>query len=94
MGMNMVSKGTEIALKRLQDVFPEMDILSLSGNFCTDKKSAAINWIEGRGKSVIAEAVVPARIVKDVLKTTVSALVEVHVAKNLVGSAMAGAIGG
>lgn len=47
MGMNMVSKGTEIALKRLQDVFPDMDVISLSGNFCTDKKSAAINWIEG-----------------------------------------------
>jgi hypothetical protein len=37
---------------------------------------------------------VPARIVKDILKTTVKALVEVHVAKNLVGSAMAGSIGG
>lgn len=36
----------------------------------------------------------PAKIVKDVLKTTVNALVEVHIAKNLVGSAMAGAIGG
>jgi hydroxymethylglutaryl-CoA reductase (NADPH) len=94
MGMNMVSKGTEAGLRRLQDVFPDMDILSLSGNYCTDKKSAAINWIEGRGKSVIAEAIVPARIVKDVLKTTVKALVEVHVAKNLVGSAMAGSIGG
>lgn len=94
MGMNMVSKGTEFSLKRLQEVFPEMEVLSLSGNFCTDKKSAAVNWIEGRGKSVIAEAIVPARVVKDVLKTTVSALVEVHVAKNLVGSAMAGSLGG
>ena len=38
-----------------QDVFPDMEIISLSGNFCTDKKPAAVNWVEGRGKSVVAE---------------------------------------
>ena len=38
------------------------------GNLCTDKKPAAINWLEGRGKSVVAEAIVPAHIVKSVLK--------------------------
>jgi hydroxymethylglutaryl-CoA reductase (NADPH) len=38
LGMNMVSKGTEAALRRLQDVFADIDILSLSGNYCTDKK--------------------------------------------------------
>ena len=32
-----------------------MEIISLSGNFCTDKKPAAVNWVEGRGKSVVAE---------------------------------------
>ena len=44
MGMNMLSKGTELSLKRVQMEFPEMEILSLSGNFCTDKKPAAVNW--------------------------------------------------
>lgn len=44
MGMNMLSKGTEIALKYVQKEFPDMEILSLSGNFCTDKKPAAVNW--------------------------------------------------
>lgn len=44
MGMNMLSKGTELALKTVQQRFPEMEILSLSGNFCTDKKPAAVNW--------------------------------------------------
>ncbi|KAL3285588.1 hypothetical protein HHI36_000118 [Cryptolaemus montrouzieri] len=37
MGMNMLSKGTEKALQHLHDCFPDMDILSLSGNYCTDK---------------------------------------------------------
>lgn len=68
--------------------------LSLSGNFCTDKKPAAVNWIEGRGKSVVCEAIVPADVVTNVLKTSVHALVDVNISKNLIGSAMAGSVGG
>ncbi|KZT28046.1 hypothetical protein NEOLEDRAFT_1059551 [Neolentinus lepideus HHB14362 ss-1] len=94
MGMNMISKGTEKALEVLQKEFPEMVVLALSGNYCTDKKPAAINWIEGRGKSVVAEAVIPGKIVKTVLKTTVESLCNLNVKKNLIGSAMAGSIGG
>ncbi|KAF7323677.1 3-hydroxy-3-methylglutaryl coenzyme A reductase [Mycena kentingensis (nom. inval.)] len=94
MGMNMISKGTEKALEVMQDQFPEMVVLALSGNYCTDKKPAAINWIEGRGKSVVVEAVVPGKVVKSVLKTTVEALCNLNTKKNLVGSAMAGSIGG
>ncbi|KAI5996499.1 hydroxymethylglutaryl-coenzyme A reductase-domain-containing protein [Pisolithus orientalis] len=94
MGMNMISKGTEKALEAMQKQFPEMATLALSGNYCTDKKPAAINWIEGRGKSVVAEAVVSGKVVKGVLKTTVEALCNLNTKKNLVGSAMAGSIGG
>ncbi|KAH0628022.1 hypothetical protein JD844_008674 [Phrynosoma platyrhinos] len=94
MGMNMISKGTEKALARLQEEFPDLHVLAVSGNYCTDKKPAAINWIEGRGKSVVCEAVIPAKVVKEVLKTTTEAMIEVNVNKNLVGSAMAGSIGG
>ena len=60
---------------------------------CTDKKPAAINWVEGRGKSVVAEAVVPAHVVKSVLKTSTSALVDLNISKNLIGSSMAASIG-
>jgi hydroxymethylglutaryl-CoA reductase (NADPH) len=94
MGMNMISKGTEAALAVLTERFPAAVVLALSGNYCTDKKPAAINWIEGRGKSVVAEAVVPGAVVKSVLKTTVAAMCNLNVKKNLVGSAMAGSIGG
>ncbi|XP_054628785.1 3-hydroxy-3-methylglutaryl-coenzyme A reductase-like [Dunckerocampus dactyliophorus] len=94
MGMNMISKGTEQALSRLQQHFPDLQVLAVSGNYCTDKKPAAINWIEGRGKSAVCEATIPAHVVKEVLKTTTKALVEVNINKNLVGSAMAGSIGG
>uniref|UniRef100_A0A0W0GEY0 3-hydroxy-3-methylglutaryl coenzyme A reductase n=1 Tax=Moniliophthora roreri TaxID=221103 RepID=A0A0W0GEY0_MONRR len=94
MGMNMISKGTEKALEVMQKNFPEMITLALSGNYCTDKKPAAINWIEGRGKSIVAEAVIPGKVVETVLKTTVDALCNLNIKKNLVGSAMAGSVGG
>ncbi|KAJ3604407.1 hypothetical protein NHX12_029148 [Muraenolepis orangiensis] len=94
MGMNMISKGTEQALSRLQEEFPELQVLAVSGNYCTDKKPAAINWIEGRGKSAVCEATIPASVVREILKTTTASLVEVNINKNLVGSAMAGSIGG
>ncbi|XP_068430398.1 3-hydroxy-3-methylglutaryl-coenzyme A reductase-like isoform X2 [Clinocottus analis] len=94
MGMNMLSKGTEQALHRLRQQHPDVEVLSVSGNYCTDKKSAAINWIVGRGKSAVCEATVPADVVREVLKSSAASLVELNINKNLVGSAMAGSIGG
>eukprot|EP01116_Phalansterium_solitarium_P009237 TRINITY_DN23303_c0_g1_i1.p1 TRINITY_DN23303_c0_g1~~TRINITY_DN23303_c0_g1_i1.p1 ORF type:complete len:544 (-),score=168.57 TRINITY_DN23303_c0_g1_i1:454-1956(-) len=94
MGMNMVSKGVEKALDLLQEYFPDLDPVSLSGNYCTDKKHSAINWIEGRGKSVVCEAIIKGDIVRSILKTNVADLVELNINKNLVGSAAAGSIGG
>lgn len=94
MGMNMLSKGTEQALHRLKEQFPDMEVLSVSGNYCTDKKPAALNWILGRGKSVVCEATISGKVVREVLKSSTAALVELNINKNLVGSAMAGSIGG
>ena len=96
MGMNMISKGVEHALHVMSTDggFPDMDIVSVSGNYCIDKKPAAINWIEGRGKSVVAEAIIPGDIVKDVLKTDVDTLVDLNISKNFIGSAMAASVGG
>jgi len=94
MGMNMVGKGVEKALNILTEQFPETHVIALSGNVCTDKKPSAINWIEGRGKSVVCEAIIPESVVRDVLKTTPEALIEANYAKNLIGSAVAGSIGG
>ncbi|RAL37751.1 hypothetical protein DM860_000445 [Cuscuta australis] len=94
MGMNMVSKGVQNVLDFLLNEFPDMDVIGISGNFCSDKKPAAVNWIEGRGKSVVCEAVIPEEVVKKVLKTTVHSLVELNMLKNLTGSAIAGSLGG
>ncbi|CAH9114358.1 unnamed protein product [Cuscuta europaea] len=94
MGMNMVSKGVQNVLDFLLNEFPDMDVIGISGNFCSDKKPAAVNWIEGRGKSVVCEATVPEEVVKKVLKTSVHSLVELNMLKNLTGSAIAGSLGG
>ncbi|XP_076933955.1 3-hydroxy-3-methylglutaryl coenzyme A reductase 2-B-like [Bidens hawaiensis] len=94
MGMNMVSKGVQNVLDFLHNDFPDMDVMGISGNYCSDKKPAAVNWIEGRGKSVVCEAVIKEEVVQKVLKTTVAALVELNILKNLTGSVMAGALGG
>ncbi|XP_057776509.1 3-hydroxy-3-methylglutaryl coenzyme A reductase 1 [Salvia miltiorrhiza] len=94
MGMNMVSKGVQNVLDYLHNEFPDMDVIGISGNFCSDKKPAAVNWIEGRGKSVVCEAVLSGDVVAKILKTTVPALVELNMLKNLTGSAIAGALGG
>ncbi|KKA26564.1 hypothetical protein TD95_004261 [Thielaviopsis punctulata] len=95
MGMNMISKGVEHALSVMRsEGFEDMHIVSVSGNYCIDKKPGALNWIEGRGKSVVAEAIIPGDVVKSVLKSDVDSLVELNINKNLIGSAMAGSVGG
>ena len=94
MGMNMVSKGCLKAIEVIELEFPDSTLVAISGNMCTDKKPSAINWILGRGKSVVVEAVVPEYIVKGTLKSSVHDMIETNKQKNHIGSAMAGSIGG
>lgn len=54
-----------------------MQVLAVSGNYCTDKKSAAINWIMGRGKSVVCEATIPAKVVREVKNSRVYSLIHI-----------------
>ncbi|MDR1722059.1 MAG: hydroxymethylglutaryl-CoA reductase (NADPH) [Methanobrevibacter sp.] len=98
MGMNMVTIATEKSLELLAKEIKkeeniDLDVLALSGNLCVDKKPAHINLIEGRGKSLIADILIPKDIVKDKLKTTAKGIEEVNIAKNLIGSASAGSMG-
>lgn len=94
MGMNMCSKGVESALKEMQRAFPTMEIVTLSGNMCTDKKAAGINWINGRGKSVECNAELPAHVVQQVFKVSVDSMIDRWKSKVMVGSALAASIGG
>ncbi|XP_047038274.1 3-hydroxy-3-methylglutaryl-coenzyme A reductase [Helicoverpa zea] len=94
MGMNMVSKGAENALKLLKNYFPDMEVISLSGNYCSDKKAAAINWVKGRGKRVVCETTISHDSLRTIFKTDAKTLARCNKIKNLSGSALAGSIGG
>jgi hydroxymethylglutaryl-CoA reductase (NADPH) len=92
MGMNMATIATGEAADLVERETPA-DLVALSGNLCTDKKPAAINAIEGRGRTVSADVVLPREYVEETLKTTPEAMVEGNTRKNLVGSAKAASLG-
>ncbi|CAK1593590.1 unnamed protein product [Parnassius mnemosyne] len=94
MGMNMVSKGAENALKLLKNYFPDMEVISLSGNYCSDKKAASINWVKGRGKRVVCETIISCENLRNIFKTDAKTIARCNKIKNLSGSALAGSIGG
>lgn len=92
MGMNMVTIATDAIAKYISEKFPEAKLVALSGNMCVDKKANAVNFILGRGKTVIAEALIK----RDVLKKFGVSPEDVHnvnVEKNLIGSALAHSYG-
>jgi hydroxymethylglutaryl-CoA reductase (NADPH) len=92
MGMNMATIATRAAAE-VVEAETTASLVALSGNLCTDKKPAAINAVEGRGRSVTADVTVPRDVVEERLHTTPEAIVEVNTRKNLVGSAKAGSLG-
>ncbi|MDL2242055.1 hydroxymethylglutaryl-CoA reductase (NADPH), partial [Bacteroidales bacterium OttesenSCG-928-L03] len=92
MGMNMATIATEAACKEIEENTGAI-MVSVSGNMCSDKKPAAINVIKGRGKTVIAEALIPKEIVEKRLHATTDSIVETHIRKNLVGSSMSVTLG-
>lgn len=93
MGMNMVSKSCNNTLKFLKSKF-DIEIVSLSGNTCTDKKASAINLIKGRGKNVIMDALIKKDTLNNILRVTPDQMINLNIQKNLIGSSLACTIGG
>ena len=92
MGMNMATIATEAACDVVTAETPA-ELVALSGNLCSDKKPAAVNSVEGRGRTVAADVEIPRETVESYFKTTPEAIVEANTRKNLVGSAKAGSLG-
>jgi len=92
MGMNMVTIATD-SINRLIESKTKIKCLSVSGNFCVDKKPAWLNFLSGRGKKVWADIILKKEIVKEVLKTTPEKFFDIWLAKCMVGSAIAGSLG-
>ncbi|HPR41040.1 MAG TPA: hydroxymethylglutaryl-CoA reductase (NADPH) [Candidatus Methanofastidiosa archaeon] len=94
MAMNSATKASDAIASFLESKFPWARLVSVSGNMCVDKKPSAINLVLGRGKSIVAEVLIPKDIVRDKLKTSADKMAEVCYRKIYVGSAMAGSLGG
>lgn len=96
MGMNMITIGVRAMWAQLKEQYAQDELLqqiemtSVSGNVCTDKKDSSINRILGRGYWVQAEVMVPKQLVEAELGVAPQVLTEAHVTKNLVGSNVAG----
>jgi hydroxymethylglutaryl-CoA reductase (NADPH) len=93
MGMNMVTIACDRVVNDLIEPATGVPCVALSGNYCVDKKPAAINWQEGRGKRIYAEVLLDAQILHYSLKTNARDLVEAQYRKNLLGSIAAGSMG-
>ena len=91
-GHNMVTAASERLLNHILRHHPDLKYVSISGNYCTDKKASAVNGILGRGKNVVTELTVPQRICEKYLKTTPEKLVELNIKKNLIGTMIAGGL--
>ncbi len=91
-GHNMVTLASEQLQSWLKTEYPNLIYRSISSNYCSDKKATAVNGILGRGKKVIAEVTIPAKLCKHYLKTTPNAIHTLNIQKNLMGSVISGSI--
>jgi hydroxymethylglutaryl-CoA reductase (NADPH) len=96
MGMNGVTKASADITRGILAKMPEWKLITISSNLCTDKKSAHINVLNGRGKSIQTEVFIPEEVLKAVFKKGVNARsVEKTVFhKCYLGSCYSGTIGG
>lgn len=91
-GHNMATGAAEAILNWVLTQYPELDYVSISANYCTDKKVSAVNGILGRGKYVVAEVTITRDICKEVLKTTPEKIIDLNIKKNLIGTMIAGGL--
>lgn len=91
-GHNMVTLASDKLMEHILGRFPTLRYSSISGNFCTDKKTSAVNGLFGRGKNVVAEITIPEDVLRTRLKTTADEIVQLNVRKNLIGGVIAGSL--
>ncbi len=92
MGMNMATIASEKAAKLIEKE-TGAKLISVSGNLCVDKKPSGVDYLLGRGKTVIADATIPKDVVKEKLKATPDEIAEAAFRKDLVGSALSLSMG-
>lgn len=91
-GHNMVTLASDYLMNYLLEKYSELKYVSVSGNYCTDKKVSSVNGILGRGKYVVAEINIPRDVCIKHLKNTPEQLVDLNIKKNLIGTVLAGGV--
>ena len=91
-GHNMTTLAAERLLEWISQHFSGLNYVSISGNYCTDKKVSAVNGILGRGKYVVAEVTISRDLCQKLLKTTPEKIVQLNIKKNLIGNILAGGV--
>lgn len=91
-GHNMSTLASDRLLEWILVRFPTLKYVSISGNYCSDKKTSAVNGILGRGKYVVAEVKIPMYLCRKFLKTTPEQIVQMNIKKNLMGNIVAGGL--
>ena len=91
-GHNMATRAAQQVLDWMTAEFPALRPVSVSGNYCTDKKVSAVNGILGRGRSVVADVTIPGDLCRTSLRASPQAIADLNVKKNLVGSILAGGV--
>lgn len=91
-GHNMVTNAADKLFPWILANYPQLRYVSISGNYCSDKKATAVNGILGRGKNVITEILIPRDICEKHLRTTPEKIVELNIKKNLIGTLLAGGL--
>jgi hydroxymethylglutaryl-CoA reductase (NADPH) len=91
-GHNMVTNAADHLIPWLLKEYSDLEYVSISANYCTDKKVSAVNGILGRGKYVVCETRIPRKLCQRFLKTTPEAIVDLHIKKDLIGSIVSGGL--
>ncbi|MBN2864521.1 MAG: hydroxymethylglutaryl-CoA reductase [Thiotrichales bacterium] len=91
-GHNMVTNAADKIIPWILNEYDDLAYVSISANYCTDKKVSAVNGILGRGKYVVCETTIPRKLCQRFLKTTPEAITDLHIKKNLIGSIVSGGL--
>lgn len=91
-GHNMVTNAADRLFPWVLDQYPQLKYVSISANYCSDKKATAVNGILGRGKYVVTEVTIPRELCQRRLNTTPELMVELNIKKNLIGTLLAGGV--
>lgn len=91
-GHNMVTLASDHLLTWILNHYPALRYVTISGNYCSDKKVSAVNGILGRGKNVVAEVTISRPLCRQFLKTTPEKIVNLNIKKNLLGNIVSGGL--